>query len=332
MPAKIKLGISTCLLGEKVRYDGGHKLDPFLRDTLGQYVEYVPVCPEVECGMPTPREALRLVGDPANPRLLTVRTGNDYTYQMRSWGTKRLQELEKEDLCGFVFKSKSPSSGMERIKVYSDRGVPTKNGVGIWARMFMERFPLLPVEDDGRLNDPSLRGNFIERIFVFKRWRETVAESRTLGALMEFHTRHKLLIMSHSVQIYRELGQLVAEGETSSRRTVCIVSGTAVQSFKTENHDQEKCQCARSSAGLFQEIAFQLRKAGTPGDYRSLRLGTSSADRSGNLVQPLREKIRSDVSGKTILSQAPSAGTEPEKPCLTENQAAPGNQAFSRAD
>jgi uncharacterized protein YbgA (DUF1722 family)/uncharacterized protein YbbK (DUF523 family) len=213
MAEKIKLGISTCLLGEKVRYDGNHKLDSFLKDTLGQWVQYVPVCPEVECGLPTPREAMRLVGDPDNPRLVTNETGIDYTEKMKAWGAGRLRELEKEGLCGYIFKSKSPSSGMERIKVYSDKGKPVKKGVGIWARMFMDYFPLLPVEDESRLHDPGLRENFIERVFVFKRWRESAARGKTLGNLVKFHTQHKLLIMAHSVGIYRRLGKLVAEGK-----------------------------------------------------------------------------------------------------------------------
>lgn len=213
MADKIKLGISTCLMGEKVRYDGGHKLDRFLRDTLGQFVEYVPVCPEVECGLPVPREAMRLVGDPADPRLVAQKTHREFTSQMRGWGRNRLDELEREGLCGYIFKSKSPSSGMERVRVYNDRGMPATNGVGIWARMFMERFPLLPVEDEGRLHDPKLREMFIERIFVLKRWREMTAGGRTLGRLVDFHTRHKLLFMAHSPEMYRELGRIVAEGK-----------------------------------------------------------------------------------------------------------------------
>lgn len=213
MAEKIKLGISTCLLGEKVRYDGSHKLDSFLKDTLGQWIQYVQVCPEVECGLPTPREAMRLVGDPDNPRLVTNNAGIDYTEKMKAWGAERLKELEKEGLCGYIFKSKSPSSGMERIKVYSDKGKPVKNGVGIWARMFMDYFPFLPVEDESRLHNPVLRENFIERVFVFKRWRESVAGGKTLDNLVKFHTRHKLLIMAHSVDIYRKLGKLVAEGK-----------------------------------------------------------------------------------------------------------------------
>ena len=210
--SKIRLGISTCLLGEKVRYDGGHKLDRFLTDTLGRWVEYVPVCPEVECGLGTPREAMRLEGDPNNPRLVTNKTGRDLTELMTSWGKSRLAELEKENLCGYIFKSKSPSSGMERIKVYDGNGIPGKTGVGIWARMFIERFPLLPVEDEGRLHDPGLRENFIERIFVMQRWRKMIQDGATAGRLVEFHASHKYQLMAHSVEGARKLGKIVALG------------------------------------------------------------------------------------------------------------------------
>jgi uncharacterized protein YbgA (DUF1722 family)/uncharacterized protein YbbK (DUF523 family) len=212
MEDKIKVGISSCLLGEKVRYDGGHKLDHYLRDTLGRFVEWVPVCPEVESGLPVPREAMRLVGFAASPRLVTVRTGMDYTSQMLAWAGNRLGGLEKEDLCGFIFKSRSPSSGMRGVKVYGSSGAPLRSGVGIFAGAFMTRFPLVPVEDDGRLQDPSLRENFIERVFAFRRWKEFGSGGRSVQGLIEFHTRHKLLIMSHSPRHYSLLGNLVAQG------------------------------------------------------------------------------------------------------------------------
>jgi uncharacterized protein YbgA (DUF1722 family)/uncharacterized protein YbbK (DUF523 family) len=209
----IKIGISTCLLGENVRYDGGHKLDRFLTDTLGEFVSYVPVCPEVECGLGTPREAMHLAGDPRRPRLVTIRTKQDITDRMLQWAEKRVVELEKEDLCGFIFKSNSPSSGMERVRVYDEHGIPSKTGRGLFASVFMSHFPLVPVEDDGRLHDPKLRENFIEQIFALKQWREVLAGEKTLGALVEFHTSHKLLLLSHGEKGYRELGKLVAEGK-----------------------------------------------------------------------------------------------------------------------
>lgn len=207
---KIKLGVSSCLLGKNVRYDGGHKLDRFLQETLGEYVEYIPVCPETECGLGVPREAMHLEGDPASPRLITTRTRRDMTRHMITWAHKRIAQLEKEALCGFIFKSGSPSSGRERIKVYNEKGIPVKKGVGIFARIFMEHFPLLPVEDDGRLHDLNRRENFIERIFALRRWRDILGKKESKGNLVDFHTRHKLLILAHSPKHYQLMGKLVA--------------------------------------------------------------------------------------------------------------------------
>ena len=214
---KIRIGISTCLLGEKVRYDGNHSHDPYLTRTLSQFVDYVPVCPEVECGMPIPREAVRLAGEPACPRLVTQKTGQDMTAMMTDWIPGKLEALEKEDLCGFVFKGKSPSSGLYRIRVYGDDGKVRKTGRGLFARAFTQRFPRIPVEESGRLNDPKLREHFIRRIFSLRRWRRLLAENRTPGGLVEFHTRNKLLILSHSQDDYRKLGRLAARGKQMDR-------------------------------------------------------------------------------------------------------------------
>jgi uncharacterized protein YbgA (DUF1722 family)/uncharacterized protein YbbK (DUF523 family) len=211
MSEKIRIGISSCLLGEMVRYDGGHQLDRYLRDTLGSYFDYVPVCPEVEMGLPTPRETLRLAEGDDGPRLIFSRSGEDITERMQAWAGKRVAEPEQENLCGFIFKAKSPSSGMERVKLYDRNGVPAKKGVGFFARAFMEHFPLLPVEEDGRLHDPHLRENFIECVFVFKRWRDLLAGGMTAAGLVAFHTRHKLLLLSHSPELYRQMGTLVAQ-------------------------------------------------------------------------------------------------------------------------
>ena len=214
MEERLKLGISSCLLGEEVRWNGGHKLDRYLTDTLGQFVDFVPVCPEVEAGFGVPRESLRLVGDPEAPRLVTFKTKEDKTEPMLKWAGKRVKELEKEDLCGFIFKSDSPSSGMIRVKVYSEKGMPEKKGVGMFAREFMSHFPRIPVEDDGRLHNPEIRENFIERIFTLRRWRQTLAKKATMGGLVEFHTRNKLLILSHSPKHAGLMGKLVAEGKS----------------------------------------------------------------------------------------------------------------------
>ena len=213
MEEAIKLGISSCLLGENVRYDGGHKLDRYLRDAVGSFVQWVPVCPEVECGLPVPRESMRLVGTPENPRLITTRTSIDHTQRMEKWIAQKLPELAKADLCGFVFKARSPSSGMRDVKVYTEAGQPIRKGVGLFAGAFMGRLPDIPVEDEGRLHDAGLRENFIERVFVFHRWKALAGDSKTVKALIDFHTDHKLLIMSHSPKHLRELGRIVAEAK-----------------------------------------------------------------------------------------------------------------------
>ena len=212
MDDKFRVGISSCLLGNPVRWNAGHKLDKYLTHTLGEFVEYVPVCPEVEVGLGVPRESMRLVGDPEKPRLVTFKSKTDHTDKMVRWARKRVKELEKENLCGFIFKSDSPSSGMVRVKVYNDKGMPHKKGVGIFAREFMNRFPWIPVEDDGRLNNPQIRENFIQQIFCMKRWRDLSTGKRTMGGLVDFHTRNKLLLLSHSQKHYRAMGKLVAEG------------------------------------------------------------------------------------------------------------------------
>lgn len=213
MQEKITLGISSCLLGENVRYDRGHKLDHFLRDTLGQYVTYVPVCPEVEAGFGIPREAMRLVGDPEKPRLVTSKTSIDHTEKMIRWANARVPELERENLCGFIFKKDSPSSGLVKVKVYDDKNMPQKKGRGIFARRFIEYFPLTPVEDEGRLHDPRLRENFIEQIFTLKRWRDAIAGRPKVGNVVDFHSKNKLLIMSHSQKHASSMGKIVAMGK-----------------------------------------------------------------------------------------------------------------------
>lgn len=217
MEKPLRLGISSCLLGNNVRYDGGHKLDRFIRDTLGKYVEFVPVCPEVECGLSVPREAMRLVGDIEAPRLRTIRSGVDLTEQMQNWAAEKNAWLADQNICGFIFKSKSPSSGMQGVKVYSEKGMPQQKGVGIFAKAFMTRFPDIPVEDDGRLHDPGLRENFIERIFVMRRWQEVDAAKPALAPLVAFHSQHKYLLLAHSTKHYQEMGRLVAHAAEMDR-------------------------------------------------------------------------------------------------------------------
>ena len=208
--SRLRVGISSCLLGQKVRYDGGHKRDDFVVDTLARFVTYVPVCPEVELGLGTPREPIRLEKHAGEIRLRGVRSEVDHTEAMRRYADARLDALEKEDLEGYILKKDSPSCGMERVKVIGRGGMPAKEGRGLFAERLMERLPLLPVEEEGRLNDPVLRRSFVVRLYAGRRAR-TLFEGRwTRGAVVEFHTAEKLLLMAHSPEAYRDLGRLVA--------------------------------------------------------------------------------------------------------------------------
>ncbi len=209
-PPPLRLGVSSCLLGQSVRYDGGHKHDRYLTGVLGEFVEWVPVCPEVECGLPIPRESMRLMGSPEAPRLVTSRSGVDLTDKMQSWVSQRLTQLAGEELHGFVFKKDSPSSGAFRVKVYNESGMAERSGSGMFAGAFMARFPWLPVEEEGRLNDQPLRENFIDRIFTCYRFQLAMREKPTPGGLVAFHTTMKMTVMAHSPEAYGELGRLVA--------------------------------------------------------------------------------------------------------------------------
>ena len=209
----LRLGISRCLLGDEVRFDGGHKRDSFLTDVLGRYVEWVPVCPEVEAGLGTPREAMRLIGDPHHPRLVTIKSGTDHTRAVERMTATRIKELEELDLSGYVFKKGSPSCGIERVRIYNEHGMPNRNGVGLFARAFIEQFPLIPVEEEGRLCDAPLRENFIERVFCYRRYQDLLQTGVTRQALVQFHTIHKYLLMAHSPQHYQVLGRQVGQAE-----------------------------------------------------------------------------------------------------------------------
>lgn len=220
----VRLGISRCLLGEPVRYDGDHKRDPFLTDVLGQHVEWVPVCPEVEAGFGTPRESMRLVDDVTKPRLLTVRSHQDHTGRMRRYTQRRLRDLGSLNLSGYVFKKDSPSCGTQRVRVYARDGRLLGTGKGLFADAFQRAFPLTPIEEEGRLQDQSLRENFIERVFGYHRWQ--VLDTRlTRGRLVAFHTAHKYLLLAHSQRHYRELGQIVADAKQRSTRDLARTYG-----------------------------------------------------------------------------------------------------------
>lgn len=207
----IRLGISSCLLGDDVRFDGGHKRDGFLVETVGPLVEWVPVCPEVELGLGAPREPIRLVRRGEDIRLVGTRSDDDHTESMKSFARTRVAELAEADLDGFILKRASPSCGLFRVKTYTDAGKPADPDAGKFAVEVVEALPLLPVEEEGRLNDPTLRETFFERVFALHRFRHEVLADPSPRALVEFHARHKYVLLAHSPVGYFELGRLAAE-------------------------------------------------------------------------------------------------------------------------
>jgi uncharacterized protein YbbK (DUF523 family) len=209
-PEKIRLGVSACLLGEQVRYDGGHKRDAFLTDTLGPFVEWVPVCPEVEVGLGVPRPPIRLVGDAAAPRLVVEKTGEDLTVRMHRWARRRAAELSALGLHGYVLKKASPSCGLFRVRVHDERGRPGAVGRGLFAAALVQALPSLPIEEEGRLTDAGLREAFIERVFAVARWQAFTAARPRARDLVAFHAAHKFTILAHSPREYAALGRLAA--------------------------------------------------------------------------------------------------------------------------
>ncbi|WP_439861019.1 YbgA family protein [Pseudomonas sp. MBLB4136] len=209
--ARPKLGISACLLGNTVRYNGGHKESRLCSQVLGEHFDFVPLCPEVAIGLGTPREPIRLVGDPQAPRAVgTVDPTLDVTERLAAYGARMAEELD--GICGYILMQKSPSCGMERVKVYQDRGRPSEaSGQGIFARALIARHPDLPVEEDGRLNDPVLRENFLTRVFAYAEWQRLLHEGLTRKTLIAFHSRYKYLLMATAPLQYKALGRLLGD-------------------------------------------------------------------------------------------------------------------------
>lgn len=217
---KIQIGISSCLLGEEVRFDGGHKRDRFITDRLSEFVKFVPICPEIAIGLGVPRQPIRLVSRGGAHRAVGVREATlDVTEDLIGFAEQTVPQLE--NISGYVFKSKSPSCGVERVKLYpGDSSMPNREGIGVYSRTIMELMPNLPVEEEGRLNDPVLKENFIERIFVYRRWQDMADLEITAASLIEFHTRHKLSILAHGQTGYRQLGRIVANQKKLPLRQV----------------------------------------------------------------------------------------------------------------
>jgi uncharacterized protein YbgA (DUF1722 family)/uncharacterized protein YbbK (DUF523 family) len=268
----IRIGVSSCLLGMNVRFDGGHKKDDFVTGALSRFVEFVPTCPEVEVGMPTPRPSVRLERRGGAVHLVDPRHHVDHTEAMRRWAARRVAEIEAADLCGYVLKKDSPSCGMERVRVYSG-GAATRDGRGLFAEALLERLPLLPVEEEGRLHDPALRENFVERVFAYRRWKDLLARRWTLGDLVRFHSAEKMLLLAHDPDGYRRLGRLVAGAKGTPRAEVAARYGEifmrAMAKAATRGRQTNVLQ---HMAGYFKDLATpderqELQEA--IGDYRA---------------------------------------------------------------
>src|SRR5271163_241932 len=300
----IRIGVSSCLLGEEVRFDGGHKRNDFLTDTLGSFVEFVPVCPELEIGLGVPRESIRLVRDTTDAgliRLVGNKTGFDHTDRMNAYAERRTAALGREELCGYVLKKDSPSCGMERVRVYDSTGMPARNGVGLYAAALLRRFPGLPVEEEGRLNDPHLRENFVERVFAYRRLRSFFSARWTLGGLVQFHTAHKLVLMAHSPKAYGELGRFVANAKQvprqDPRRLRAGVHGRAQEA----GDDGAPCQRAAAHARLPARSSRRDRAGRTRGANRRLSPGPGAAGGADYTFPPLRARVRRHLSARPGL-------------------------------
>jgi uncharacterized protein YbgA (DUF1722 family)/uncharacterized protein YbbK (DUF523 family) len=270
----VRVGISSCLLGERVRFDGGHKRNVFLTDTLGRLVEWVPVCPEVECGLGTPRESMRLV-QTDRLRLVTVKTGVDLTSRLVDYADRRVEELATADLSGYVLKKDSPSCGLERVKVYGAQGMPAKAGRGLFAARLAKRLPDLPLEEEGRLSDPRLRDNFLERVFAYWRLRGLFAPAWTIGDLVRFHTGHKLILLAHSPEGYRRLGRLVAQARRLPRVDLA------------RQYSREFMESLRSLATVRRHVNVLQHMAGY---FKTTLDGETRAELS-NVIQEYRQRL-----------------------------------------
>ena len=212
----LRIGVSSCVIGEEVRWNGGHSRQRYLTDMLGPFVEYVPVCPEVEVGMGVPRPTVRLVREGETIRMIDPKNEVDWTSSMNRLSLSRASDLAGEDLSGFVLKKDSPTCGVFRVRIYTDTGVE-RNGRGLFADALIRRMPHLPIEEEGRLNDARIRENFVERIFAYRRVKELFRPRWTVGDVVAFHTREKLLLRAHDERGYRELGKLVASAKSVPR-------------------------------------------------------------------------------------------------------------------
>jgi len=264
MSDRIRIGISSCLIGQEVRYDGGHKHNEYITRSLGQFFDFVPYCPEVAIGMGIPRPTIRLVKVGSTVHARGVKEAAlDVTDRLTAYADKVAPRLD--ELSGYILKKNSPSCGMERVKLYNLKGMPAGTASGVYAGRLQALHPELPFEEEGRLMDPVLRENFVERVFVTHRWQQLLAKRLTAKALVEFHTRHKFIVLAHDEKAYRALGRLVAG----------VGHGTV--SVLGENYIRALMQALRKPAtrtrhtNVLQHLAGYFKKHLDAGDKRELQ-------------------------------------------------------------
>ena len=271
---KIKIGVSSCLIGEKVRWNGDHKQNHFVREILANYFEYVSVCPEMEVGMGVPRETVALYGNLEKSRMISKKTQTDWTKPMEYYIKDRISSLEHENLCGYIFKSKSPSCGLGRVPVYAEFGSHrVRHGAGVFAKAFTNKFPLVPTEDEGRLNDPMIRENFIVKVFSFSRLKDLFKINFSIGKLVRFHTQQKFLLLAHSRKYYDELGQLVAKPKSLTKEVLKEEYGkTFMKALTFKATPKKNTDVLLHMMGFLKKVLSQGEKEdilNTIQDYRS---------------------------------------------------------------
>lgn len=262
---KPKLGVSACLMGVEVRFNGGHKQSDLCTQALDNYFDFIPACPEVAIGMGVPREPIRLVGDIEQPKAVgTVHPELDVTQALAEYGQHMADTLS--DISGYIFMQKSPSCGLERVKVYRENGAPFDGGGrGIYAQAFCARHPDLPVEEDGRLNDPVLRENFITRVYAYAAWQRLLKAGVTRRALTDFHSRYKYQVMASDVVQYHALGQLLGSMGRSDPNDI------APRYFSQLMQALKKCATRRGHTNVLQHLSGYLKQTLSGDDKQELQ-------------------------------------------------------------
>lgn len=271
-----KIAVSACLMGAEVRYNGGHKQSQLCSRTLTDYFDCIAVCPEVAIGLGIPREPIRLVGDPQHPQAVgTVHHQLNVTQTLADYAAKMASELH--DICGYIFMQKSPSCGLHRVKVYGDNGMPIDHGGrGIYAQAFCALHPDLPVEEDGRLNDPVLRENFLTRVFVYAAWQQLLKEGLSRRRLTEFHSRYKYLLMAHNPMQYKTLGNLLGNMGKSDPSVL------GPRYFSELMAALKKCATRRTHTNVLHHLSGYLKQ-------------TISAEDKQEMQQVIRQYLRGIV-------------------------------------